>query len=296
MVIAMLMLPGIDAIAKFLSSSIPSGQVAWSRFFFQSFFLLPMVLLQPTGLHLQLPWLHVARGTLIAAATLFFFSALKFLPLADTISIFFVEPLILTLLSVVFLHERIGWRRISAVCVGFIGALIVIRPGFSVFGIVALLPLGAALCFALYLILTRKLAQHQSAVTLQFYAGVFGALAMSLALGVGTALDIDVLNPVWPNVQEWLLMASLGIIATTGHLFVVHALRYAAANVLAPFQYLEIISATILGLVIFGDFPDAATWLGVTIIIGSGVFVFYRERQAARVQRIAAGTGAIKNG
>ena len=282
MVIAMLMLPGIDAIAKTLSSNLPSGQIAWSRFFFQSLLLLPLVLRQSGGLHMRRPWLHVARGTLIAAATLFFFSALKYLPLADTISIFFVEPLILTLLSVLFLKEKIGWRRVLAVLVGFIGALIVIRPGYTVFGAVALLPLCAALSFAFYIIFTRQLAQLQGAVTMQFYAGIFGAATMSVALGLGAGLGFEVLNPIWPTPREWLLMVALGAIATSGHIFVVQALRYAPANVLAPFQYLEIISATVLGLIFFGDFPDPITWLGVAIIIGSGVFVFYRERQSAR--------------
>ncbi len=282
MIIAMILLPGIDAIAKSLSTYIPSGQITWSRFFFQSLFLFPLVLRESNGFRIQKPALHVARGVLIAVATLFFFSALKYLPMADSIAIFFVEPLILILLSAVFLNEHIGWRRSTAALVGFIGALIIIRPDYEVFGAVALLPLCSAVCFAFYLILTRKLAQIQKAVTMQFYAGIFGALTMSLALGVGSILEISVLDPVWPEPRHWLLMACLGAIATAGHMFVVNSLRYAPANVLAPFQYLEIISATLLGLIVFGDFPDMMTWLGVAIIVSSGIYVFYRERLASR--------------
>ena len=284
MVIAMLMLPCIDAIAKAVSSHVASGQVVWSRFFFQSLFLLPFVFRQGQGFYIVKPWLHVARGVLIATATLFFFSALKYLPIADSIAIFFVEPLILTLLSAVFLKETIGWRRITAVLVGFVGALIVIRPGYAVFGSVALLPLAAAVSFACYMVLTRTLAQIQSAVSMQFYAGIFGVLMMTAALALGNNFGIEVLTPVWPTAQEWLLLLLLGIIATTGHMFVVNAMRLAPANVLAPFQYLEIISATILGFIFFNDFPDPTTWLGVAIIVGSGVFVYYRERLAARAQ------------
>lgn len=282
MVVAMLLIPGIDAIAKTLSATVPAGQVAWSRFFFQVIYMAPFALLGG-GLRLgrSLP-LHALRGTLIALATLFFFWGLKYLPLAEAISIFFVEPLILTLLAAMFLGEPIGLRRMSAVAVGFVGALLIVRPSWEIFGWAAVLPLCAALCFAFYLVLTRRLARQESAAGLQLYAGLFGCLTLSLALWAGAEGGIEVIDPVWPTPWEWGLMAALGAIATTGHLFVVHAFRRAAPAILAPFQYLEIISATVLGLMVFGDFPDAATWLGVAIIVASGLYVFHRERRAAR--------------
>ena len=140
MLAAMLILPGIDAIAKWLSGSISSGQVAWSRFFFQTLLMLPLFLRTRGAIMTQALPLHALRGALIALATLLFFSALKYLPLADAISIFFVEPLILTLLSALFLGESVGWRRLAAVATGFAGALIVIRPSFSALGAPALLP------------------------------------------------------------------------------------------------------------------------------------------------------------
>lgn len=285
MLVAMLVLPGIDAIAKWLSDAISAGQVAWSRFFFQTLLMLPLFLRTRGTIFTRALPLHALRGALIALATLLFFSALKYLPLADAISIFFVEPLILTLLSALFLGEAVGWRRLSAVAVGFVGALIVIRPGFGVLGLPALLPLGTALSFAVYLILTRKLAQHEYPERMQFYAGLFGALVMTLALAAGGAADIAVLSFVWPDLSQWCLLAGLGVIATAGHLLVVHAFRRAPAGLLAPFQYVEIVGATILGLVFFGDFPDALTWLGVAIIVGSGLYVFHREAALARRAR-----------
>jgi S-adenosylmethionine uptake transporter len=275
MLAAMLILPGIDAIAKWLSDTISSGQVAWSRFFFQTLLMLPLFLRTRGAIVTRAMPLHALRGALIALATLLFFSALKYLPLADAISIFFVEPLILTLLSAVFLGESVGWRRLAAVAVGFAGALIIIRPSFSTLGLPALLPLGTALSFAVYLILTRKLAQHEHPERMQFYA-------MTVALATGGMADIAVLSFVWPNSGQWLLLAGLGVIATAGHLLVVHAFRRAPAGVLAPFQYVEIIGATVLGLVFFGDFPDAMTWVGVGIIVGSGLYVFHREATIAR--------------
>lgn len=286
MLAAMLILPGIDAIAKWLSGAISSGQIAWSRFFFQTLLMLPLFLRTSGTIVTPALGLHALRGALIALATLLFFSALKFLPLADAIAIFFVEPLILTLLCALFLGESVGWRRLTAVAVGFAGSLIVIRPSFHALGLPALLPLGTALSFAVYLILTRKLAQHEHPERMQFYAGVFGGLVMTVALAAGSIVDVAVLSFVWPDRWQWLLLAGLGIIATAGHLLVVHAFRRAPAGLLAPFQYVEIIGATILGLVFFGDFPDTMTWLGVVIIVGSGMYVFHRESTIARRARI----------
>ncbi|MCK5361707.1 MAG: DMT family transporter, partial [Gammaproteobacteria bacterium] len=218
MLLAMLILPGIDAIAKWLSSSISSGQVAWSRFFFQTLLMLPLFLRTRGPILTPALPLHALRGALIALATLLFFSALKYIPLADAISIFFVEPLILTLLGALFLGESVGWRRLTAVAVGFAGSLVVIRPSFSALGLPALLPLGTALSFAVYLILTRKLAQREHPERMQFYAGVFGGIVMSVALAAGELADISVLSFVWPDRWQWMLLAGLGVIATSGHL------------------------------------------------------------------------------
>jgi len=281
MIIAMLMLPGIDAIAKWLAGSVSSGQVTWSRFFFQIIFMFPL-LLKTRG-----PWftpalaLHAARGALIAFATLFFFSGLAYLPLADAIAIFFIEPLLVTLLSALFFGEAIHWRRISAISLGFIGALIIIRPTFAEVGYAALYPVGAAFCFSFYILLTRKLVRHEDPIRLQFFAGIFGCLVMSIALGYGTSVDIAILAAAWPSTNHWLLLGGLGLIATGCHLLVTYAYRLASIGILAPFQYVEIIGATVLGLIIFDEFPDAITWLGVSIIVGSGMYVFHREARLA---------------
>jgi len=285
MVAAMLMLPGIDAIAKWLSGSVSSGQVTWSRFFFQ------IILMSPLLLRTRGPWLtptlalHAARGSLIALATLFFFSGLAYLPLADAIAIFFIEPLLVTLLSALFFREAIHWRRISAISLGFIGALIIIRPTFSEVGYATLYPVAAAFCFSFYIVLTRKLVRHEDPIRLQFFAGIFGCLVMSVALAYGTGQQVAILTAAWPTLHQWLLLGLLGLIATACHLLVVYAYRLASIGILAPFQYVEIIGATLLGLIIFNEFPDAVTWAGVAIIVGSGMYVFHREaRLAANAQ------------
>ncbi len=277
MVVAMLMLPGIDAIAKWLSGSISSGQVTFSRFLFQVLLMFPLLLRTRGKWFTATLWLHAARGFFIAAATLLFFSSLAYLPIADAISIFFIEPLLVTLLSAVLLGETVGWRRILAISIGFLGSIIIIRPTFGNVGWPALYPVGAAACFSFYILLTRKLVTGEDPIRLQFNAGVFGLMTMSLALAIGTRHEINVLQVVWPTTGQWLLLAALGFIATLGHLLVVLAFKRAPVSVLAPFQYVEIIGATVLGFIFFNDFPDPVTWIGILVIVGSGVYVFHRE-------------------
>ena len=282
MVIAVLILPAIDAIAKLLSATIPAGQVAWARFIFQAAIMAPFVAAGYRRMPVANLGIQALRGILIATTTVFIFAAVKLMPIADAIAIFFVEPLIVALLSAIFLGERIGWRRILAAIVGFAGALIVVRPSYDLFGVTALLPLGAALCFAIYIVLTRRLAQSQDPVVLQFNSGLSGLVFMSLALVIGHALEIPVFTPVWPTPWEWSLLALSGAIATAGHFMITLAIRHVEAGVLAPIQYLEIVGATGYGLWLFGDFPDSVTWVGIAIIVGSGLYIFHRERVRGR--------------
>lgn len=278
MIAATLLLPSIDAIAKYLSASIGAGQVTWSRFLFQSLFMLPLAWRVWGRSPSPNLLVNALRGVLLAGATLLFFAALKYLPIADAISIFFIEPLLLTLLSALLLGEQVGWRRVSAVLVGLGGAALVIQPNFANAGTPALYPLGAATCFAFYLVLTRKFAQREAPELMQFLAGLAGLAVMSLALAVGTQIDVPTLNVATPTHAQWSWLALLGLIATIGHLLMVAAFARANASLLAPFQYVELVSATILGFVVFGDFPEPATWLGVAVIVGSGLYVFHRER------------------
>ncbi len=212
-----------------------------------------------------------------------FFWALTYMPLADSAAIFFVEPLVLTLMAKLFLGERIGCRRVLAVLVGFIGALIVIRPSFETVGFAALLPLLAAACFALYLTITRAVAHTENAQVMQFWVCVFGMLALSLAMAAGSEMGWSAIRPAWPTTEAWRWHFLLGVIATISHMLAIRAFRLAPASVLAPFQYLEILGATFLGAVIFGDIPDGLTGLGTVIIVGSGLYVFHRERRVGAV-------------
>ncbi len=261
----------------------PAVQISWSRFFFQTLYIAPIILLTigPAAMRAKNPPVVILRGVLIAAATLFFFTSLRYLPLAEAIAIFFVEPLLLTVLSAIFLRERIGWRRILAVIVGLGGAQLIIQPSFAEVGWPALLPLGAAATFAVYLLLTKTLAASERPLTLHLWAGIAGTAALGIAMGVGVVTGVESFTPVWPSAGDWLFLALLGAIATAAHFLVVIAFGLAPASLLAPFQYLEIVSATLLGYLIFNDFPGPQTWAGIAIIIGAGGFVLWRERVRA---------------
>ena len=278
-VIAFLVLPAIDAIAKFMSTDISAGQIAWTRFLIQTIIMLPFFL---SSMRLEknrslVP--QALRGILIAATTVLIFAAVKLMPLAEVISIFFIEPLIVTLLSTIFLKEKIGWRRLSATIVGFSGALIVVKPSYQIFGLSAILPFAAALCFAFYIILTRKLAQTINPTVMQFNSGLSGFLFMSIALTLGYLLEFPVLKVAMPTHDQWILLLLLGLIATAGHFLIAFAIKYIEASALAPFQYLEIVAATFYGLWLFEDFPDALAWLGIFIIVSSGFYTLSREQK-----------------
>ena len=284
MVSAMLILPAIDAIAKGLSDTISAGEVAWVRHFFQVIFLLPFLTRHSFSIEGPI-WVHISRGVLMAVATIFFFAALVVMPLANAIAIFFISPLIFTLLGAFFLGEPIGWRRISVIMTGFLGALLIIQPSYDDFGAISLLPVCAAICFAFYMLLTRKLARGGktfSAISMQFYAGLFGTIFLTGVLIVGALMEVRFLAVVLPDQYEWSLLVLLAFIATIGHILIALAASRIGAAQIAPFQYLEIIGATALGFVFFGDFPDQIAWIGIFIIISSGLYIFNRETRGIR--------------
>ena len=275
---AMLVVPIIDAIAKIMSDGMSPLQISWGRFVVTLAFMVPLVLLR-SGPRALLPpqfGLHMLRGVGIAGATAFFFGALASMPMADVAAIFFVEPLILTVFSAFFLGETIGWRRLSAVAIGFVGAMIIIRPSFVEVGATALMPVAAAICFAGYMTITKKLAGTADPWVMQAMAGLSGTVLLGLILLLADSGGTVV--AIWPNAEQVGLLCLIGGIAMMCHTAIIFALQRVDAALIAPLQYLEIIGATVYGFLFFGHFPDALTWLGIAIIVGSGLFVFHRER------------------
>lgn len=282
MAVAMFFLPMMDAIAKWLSTvdSLPPATVTLSRFVVQTILTL-LIILALTGVKSLRPvklWGNLFRGFLMGMGSLCFFAAIKYMPLADAMAVFFVEPLMLTLLSALILKEVVGWRRRIAVVVGFIGTLIVIQPSWELFGWISLLPLGTAALFAVYLMLNRRYGDADTPLIMQLYAGVGGTITVGVVLFLGQVFGVSDMTLGMPSGDlSWLLLFTIGAIATGGHLLVVQASRLAPASLLAPFQYLEIVMAVIVGLVVFHEFPTASKWLGIAIIVASGAYVVLRE-------------------
>ena len=277
---AMLFAPFMDMFAKLLTETMSPGAIGLGRFLAQSLILLPFVV--GLGQWRRPTWLHLLAGIFLGGALLSINAALKHMPIPNAIAIFFVEPLILTLMSAAILGESLGWRRLAAVSVGLAGAMIVIRPNWAAFGPAAVYPLITAFCFASFLLITRVMTQRGGRVALQFWIGVSAMGSLALVTLIGDHFGAPALVLSWPGQRELFLLACMGLLAAVSHQMIANAFARAEAGALAPLQYLEIISAVLIGWFVFGDFPDRLTWAGTAIIIGAGVYVFYRERQLAR--------------
>lgn len=283
MFVAMLIAPLLDIFSKLATAYIPSTGIALVRFVLQSLFMLPVVLWR--GSLTEISWrqtgFHAVRGGMLALSMISYVTALKYMGVADAVAIFFVEPMMLTILSSIFLGEIIGWRRYTACAVGFGGAMLIIQPSFSEIGAVALLPVVTAFGVAVFAILTRLRAHREDPWAMQLQTGIWGAIFCTIALfGMDDAGRMHLPAMAANTALIWQLLA-IGLIATLSGILSTYAYRSAPASTLAPIQYFEIVSATILAWYVFGDFPDGVKWLGIAIIMGSGLYILWRERKTA---------------
>ena len=264
----------MDATGKVLMQSYPPFQVVWARYLGQT--LLVAAILAPR-LHKVVRTRHlglqVIRSALLFLATLCGFTAFARLPLADVTAVFQTAPLAITALAALVLREPVGPRRWAGVAVGFVGALIIVRPGTAVFDPYALLPLVAAMLFAAYSIATRFLGRDESSLTTLFYTAALGAAVAS------AFVPWFWVTPAAPDLP---LIALLAVFAASGQFLLILAFSAAPAAAIAPFTYAGLLFAAALGFVIFGDAPDLWTVAGAAVIVGSGVYVWRRERLRAQ--------------
>ncbi len=269
--LAWAILPFMDTIAKYLSAELSFFQITWARYFFTVFFTLPFMFFFFRGnlVWTSEPKLQFFRGLTLFCANILFFYSISVISMAKALTLAFVAPLITTALSPIFLNEKVGVRRWSAVIIGFVGSLIVIRPGFMELNLATIAALGTGFFYGIYLVITRRLHSSDSPLLTLLLTGVVGAVIASFLVPV-----------VWisPTFNQWSLLALMGIFACLGHLFLILSLKYADASKLAPLGYFEIVTNIILGHYFFGDFPNYWTWLGLTIIVCSGIYVSFRER------------------
>ncbi len=268
-----------DSIAKLLGGTVALGFLVCVRFAIQAVILLPLVALSGQGHRLPpglLPW-TLLRTILHILGIGLMFSALRFLPLADALAIAFVMPFIMLLLGYFVMGETVGPHHLIACAVGFLGTLLVIQPNFIEVGYPALLPLGVAVIFALFMMVTRKIAQAVDPVKLQAISGIQASvilLPVLLLTPGGTGFDL--------SLQSWALLGTLGLLGTAAHLFMTWSLRFAPASTLAPMQYLEIPFGTTIGWVIFADLPNGLAALGICITVCAGLYIILRERRLSR--------------
>lgn len=272
MVGAMLLFPYLDVCAKFLGQwGIPVIEIVWARLFFGMVITAPILLVKEgaQALRPRDSKINALRGFTLVISTMMFFWALKYLGVAETLAIYFVQPLFITALAPWVLKEKVGLNRWIAVAIGFVGVLIIIRPGFMELNPGVFLAAGSGFGSAITLLLTRKLAGNSSAIANTFYTSLFGSVIAGIAL-----------IPFWqtPNWEELALMVLLSTIGTTANFLTILAMQFAEASLLAPFGYTEMINAVLGGWLFFGDFPDHWTFVGVAVLITCAIYISFRER------------------
>ncbi len=271
MLAATALFSGTNSLAKLMGQDYHVVQVVWARYAFHLAFL--VVILRGTifpALRTSYLPLQLTRSTCLLMASMLYFYGFTLLPLAESAAMINITPILVTMLSAVVLREIVGIRRWTGVVIGFVGALVVIRPGLSEVSGAAVFPLSAAFAYALYQIATRRVSQNDSPMTSIIYTAVVGTIAGSAIVPF-----------FWtsPDATGWLIMCGLGITGATGHYFMIRAYSIAEASAAAPFTYAAILWMIIMGYLVFGDLPDLFTLVGAAIIAASGLYIAKRERE-----------------
>jgi len=275
--------PLLDVASKLATETIPVGQITTARFVVQAAFMLPvaMVMRLRWTVSRRLAWLIGLRAVCLILSTYCFVAAVAVMPIADALAIVFVLPFLLLIFGHLIFGDAVGPRRIVASIVGFAGAMLVIQPSITAFGLVALLPLGCAFAFAAYMLITRATSADVHPVTMQLHTSLAGSLICVPLLWLADGSGIADLDSVMPQGIVWIWLLGVGFWAAVSHMCMTIALKFAPSATLAPLQYLEIVAAVGLGYLVFDDFPDPLTWVGIAIIVASGLYVIHRERVTA---------------
>jgi drug/metabolite transporter (DMT)-like permease len=273
---AMVCFTGLDTCAKWLAATLPAAQIVWARYVAAALIALAASrpLSRPSALRSNSPWLQSLRSALLLGATGANVLALRQLQLSETATISFLTPIFVALMAGRLLGERVGAERAIAIAVGFLGVAIATRPGTAAFHPIVFVAVAGVLCNAGYVIATRRLA---------------GADAPQTTLAWTQLAGIVVLTPILPwvwrqpaTVEVWLIMAGMGMFATAGHALLIIAHRFAPAPALTPFTYTQLVWMIVSGVLVFGDWPPAATLGGAALVVACGAYLALRERGGRR--------------
>ncbi|WP_022702427.1 DMT family transporter [Pseudorhodobacter ferrugineus] len=282
-----------DSAIKFLSGGYALHQIVLIRSLIGMMVMFAIIAHAGTGLaafRTRRLGLHLVRGGFVVTSNFCFFLGLAAMPIADAVALFFIAPLLITALSVPMLGEKVGPRRWAAVGVGLLGVVVMLRPGAGLFHPAMLLPLIAALCYAMLHMLTRRMGGTESAVTLTLYVQMtFTAVCILSGLVLGHGAFAGQSDPSlifltraweWPAAADWPILALVGLASAMGALLITHAYRSCEAALVAPFEYISMPLAIIFGLVIFDEWPDPLAWVGIALICGAGLYTVWRETRA----------------
>lgn len=282
MCLASSIFPVMNMLVKLLSADYPTTEIVWARVLGHLLFI--SLLFSRQGMfnlyRTRAPKLQFFRSVFALGSNVLYFWALAFLPLADMAAISFTSPFVVAALSVPMLGEHVGWRRWTAIGVGFLGAVLIIQPGTDSFHWAALLVVGSSCCYAVYQILTRKVAGTDSPETSAAFHPMVGSLLLSIAVPF-----------VWVTPKDWIdlsIFCVLGVLGGLGHYCVARALMWAPASVVSPFNYVQLVGSTIFGVLVFSDIPSAWTFAGAAVIVASGLYIAIRERKLGQASAATA--------
>lgn len=278
--LALVLFVSMGTLAKTLAAIYPIEQVIWARYFFH---VLLIVLMFPRRIgslfKTQRLGLQITRSVVVFAATAFGFTSLSIMPMAEVSAIGYVAPLMVTIMSFLILKEKVGPRRLLAVGIGFVGVIAILRPDQVNFSLWSLLPLAMATCYATFMVMTRLIRGAAPPINSLFYTAIVGAVVATIPLPF-----------IWQNPEplHWLMFAGMGVIGGTGHFLMIKAFEQTEASMIAPFVYTELLWSIAAGAIFFSELPGIGMLIGAAVIMGSGLFILYREQRAAAEAKAAA--------
>lgn len=278
--LALVLFVCMGTLAKTLAAIYPVEQVIWARYFFHVLLIFLMFPRRIGSLFkTQRLGLQITRSVVVFAATAFGFTSLSIMPMAEVSAIGYVAPLMVTIMSFLILKEKVGPRRLLAVGIGFVGVIAILRPDQANFSLWSLLPLAMATCYATFMVMTRLIRGAAPPINSLFYTAIVGAVVATIPLPF-----------IWQNPEplHWLMFAGMGVIGGTGHFLMIKAFEQTEASMIAPFVYTELLWSIAAGAIFFSELPGIGMLIGAAVIMGSGLFILYREQRAAAEAKAAA--------